>query len=151
MRKFHVKHQRSISRISPESFTDSCTAGLGVASIHRVTGGDPIRCCRGHSERMPFMYILECSDRSTYVGSTWNLDRRVEQHNMGEGAEYTKTRRPVRLLYFEEYARIAQAFAREKQVQGWGRAKRLALVHAQPERLPELSKKSNWEHRDECS
>ena len=87
------------------------------------------------------MYILECSDRSLYVGSTWDLDRRLAQHNFGEGAEYTKTRLPVRLLYFEEYPRVADAFQREKQVQNWSRSKRLALVHGRIDRLVELSKK----------
>ncbi|WP_137845724.1 GIY-YIG nuclease family protein [Microbacterium sp. 2FI] len=91
---------------------------------------------------MAYMYILECSDRSLYVGSTLNLDRRLEQHQEGEGSNYTRTRLPVRLLYFEEYERVADAFGREKQVQKWGRAKRLALVKDQQERLAGLSKKS---------
>ena len=94
------------------------------------------------------MYILECSDRTTYVGSTWDLDRRLNQHNAGEGAEYTKRRLLVRLLHFEKYERITQAFQREKQVQRWGRAKRLALVHDQSERLPDLSKKRKWSAGD---
>ncbi|WP_438354946.1 GIY-YIG nuclease family protein [Microbacterium sp. CJ88] len=44
------------------------------------------------------MYILQCSDGSLYVGSTWDLERRVAQHNAGEGAEYTRNRLPVTLL-----------------------------------------------------
>ena len=90
---------------------------------------------------MPFMYILECSDRTLYVGSTWNLDRRLAQHQEGEGAAYTRNRLPVRLLYCEYYARIENAFLREKQVQRWGRAKRLALAHGRVERLNDLSHK----------
>ena len=90
---------------------------------------------------MPFMYILECSDRSLYVGSTWDLDRRLSQHNEGEGAEYTRNRLPVRLLYSEYYSRIENAFLREKQVQRWGRAKRLALVNGRFDQLGPLSKK----------
>ncbi|TFD03867.1 GIY-YIG nuclease family protein [Cryobacterium sinapicolor] len=66
---------------------------------------------------MPYMYILECADNSYYVGSTWNIERRLSQHNAG-GAEYTRTRHPVRLLYVEEYPMIEDAFARENQVQG---------------------------------
>lgn len=93
---------------------------------------------------MPYMYILECSDRSLYVGSTWDLDRRLAQHNDGEGAEYTRTRLPVRLLYREEYDRVEDAFLREKQVQRWGRAKRLALVKGELGKLRPLSKKRNW-------
>ena len=87
------------------------------------------------------MYILECSDHSLYVGSTLDLERRLAQQNYGEGALYTQTRLPVRLLYFEEFERIDDAFRREKQVQGWGRAKRLALAHGRGERLPVLAKK----------
>ncbi|MFB8387977.1 GIY-YIG nuclease family protein [Microbacterium sp. NPDC055910] len=90
---------------------------------------------------MAYMYILECSDRTTYVGSTRDLERRLWEHNNGEGSAYTRCRLPVRLLYFEEYERVEDAFRREKQVQNWGRAKRLALVKERAERLPELSKK----------
>ena len=91
---------------------------------------------------MPFMYIVECADRSYYVGSTWDIDRRVEQHNAGEGAVYTRSRRPVRLVYYEEFARIDDAYRREKQVQRWGRAKRHALITGQFGMLPELARKS---------
>lgn len=90
---------------------------------------------------MPYMYILECADRSLYVGSTKHLDYRVAQHNCGEGAAYTRTRLPVRLLYFEEFVRVDDAYLREKQVQGWSRAKRLALVNRRVDHLPELSRK----------
>ena len=90
---------------------------------------------------MAYMYILECADRSLYVGSTVNLERRLATHNHGEGALYTRTRLPVRLLYFEEFERIESAYRREKQVQGWSRAKRLALVHGKLDRLPPLAKK----------
>ncbi|MET0827913.1 MAG: GIY-YIG nuclease family protein [Microbacterium sp.] len=98
---------------------------------------------------MPFMYILECSDRSLYVGSTWDLDRRLAQHQEGEGAEYTRNRLPVRLLYSEHYDRIENAFLREKQVQRWGRAKRLALVKGQLEKLKPLSRKPSRFTADE--
>ena len=88
------------------------------------------------------MYILECSDRSLYVGSTWDLYRRLEQHQAGEGAEYTRNRLPVRLLYYERFDRVENAFAREKQVQRWGRAKRLALAKGQLHKLTPLSRKA---------
>jgi putative endonuclease len=90
---------------------------------------------------MPYMYILECSDRSLYVGSTRNLEHRLAQHGDGEGAAYTRNRLPVRLLYFEEFDRVDDAYRREKQVQGWGRAKRLALVKGQLEKLATLARK----------
>ena len=59
------------------------------------------------------MYILECSDGSYYTGSTNNLELRLMQHQNAEGANFTKTRLPVKLLYFEEYSRIDEAFYRE--------------------------------------
>jgi len=87
------------------------------------------------------MYILECSDGSFYTGSTKNLEKRLREHNNGVGANYTKNRLPVELIYFEEYERIDEAFYREKQVQGWSRKKKLALVEGKSELLPKLAKK----------
>lgn len=85
------------------------------------------------------MYILECADGSYYTGSTNNLKLRLAQHQAGEGAKHTKKRLPVTLVYVEEYHRIDQAFYREKQVQGWSRKKKEALINAQTEKLSELS------------
>lgn len=76
-----------------------------------------------------YIYILECSDGSYYTGSTIDLERRLEQHQNGEGANYTAKRLPVKLIYYEEYDRIDQAFYREKQVQGWSRKKKEALMN----------------------
>ncbi|PPL19535.1 GIY-YIG nuclease family protein [Microterricola pindariensis] len=91
---------------------------------------------------MPYMYILECSDGSFYVGSTFDVEARLWQHNHEGGAAYTRRRQPVKLLYFEEYERIDEAYAREKQVQNWSRAKRRALIDGVGmELLPELAKK----------
>lgn len=87
------------------------------------------------------MYILECADGSLYTGSTKNLEKRLWEHNNGLGANYTKSRTPVELVYFEEYPRIDEAFYREKQVQGWSRKKKLALIKGKPELLPKLAKK----------
>ena len=93
---------------------------------------------------MPFMYILACADGSFYVGSTWDLERRLAQHNSAnQGAVYTRRRRPVRLVYFEESDRIDEAYAREKQIQGWGRAKRIALIEGRNDDLPGLSRPQN--------
>ena len=90
---------------------------------------------------MAWMYILECTDGSYYVGSTKNLDLRIMQHQSGKGSRYTSGRLPVKLVYGEEYERVADAYYREKQVQNWSRAKREALIHGNPEMLPELAKK----------
>ena len=90
---------------------------------------------------MAWMYILECADGSYYVGSTKNLEQRLFQHQEGVGAKYTSRRLPVKLVYSEEYSRVSEAFAREKQVQNWSRAKRKALIDHQYESLPALAKK----------
>jgi putative endonuclease len=91
---------------------------------------------------MAFTYILECADGSYYVGSTVDLGRRLEEHNLGLGARYTRTRRPVRLVYAEEFDSVVDAFAFEKRVQGWSRKKREALIHGRREDLPTLSRSS---------
>lgn len=72
-----------------------------------------------------YMYILECSDGSYYTGSTKNLDMRLAQHQAGEGSNHTKNRLPVKLIFFEEYQRIDEAYFREKQVQGWSRKRKM--------------------------
>ncbi|HEV7742497.1 MAG TPA: GIY-YIG nuclease family protein [Pseudolysinimonas sp.] len=90
---------------------------------------------------MPFMYILECRDLSYYVGSTWNLEQRMAQHQAGEGADYTRRRLPVVLVFAAEFERIEDAFVMEKRVQGWSRAKRRALIDGRYSDLPNLAKK----------
>ena len=87
------------------------------------------------------MYILECADGSYYVGSTVDLERRIWEHNEGLGAKYTARRRPVKLVYAAEFESIAEAYAWEKQVQGWSRAKREALIRGDYAALPELARK----------
>lgn len=86
-----------------------------------------------------YIYILECSDGTYYTGSTKDLPLRIQQHNEGEGANHTKKRLPVKLIYYEEYQRIDKAFYREKQVQGWSRKKKEALISGNPQLLPELA------------
>lgn len=61
---------------------------------------------------------------------------------IGIGANYTKTRLPVDLVYYEEYIRIDEAFYPEKQIQGWSRKKKLALIDGKPELLPKMAKKN---------
>lgn len=89
---------------------------------------------------MPHVYILKCADGTLYVGSARNLDSRLEQHVNGLGGAYTSKRLPVRLVFAEKYDRIDEAYQREKQIQGWGRAKRLALIEGRLQDLVRLSK-----------
>jgi putative endonuclease len=88
-----------------------------------------------------FMYILECYDGTYYTGNTKNIERRLNEHQKGKGANYTAKRLPVKLIYFEEYDRIDKAFYREKQIQGWSRKKKEALMNGAQNLLPQLAKK----------
>jgi putative endonuclease len=90
---------------------------------------------------MAWMYILKCADDSFYVGSTRSLELRMAQHQSGKGSRYTSGRLPVELVYGEEYDRVVDAYAREKQVQNWSRAKREALISGDTDMLPPLAKK----------
>ncbi len=89
---------------------------------------------------MPHVYVLELADGSLYTGSTFDLPRRLHQHAAGEGANFTRTRLPFRLAYAAEVESIASAFAWEKQIQGWSRAKKRALIEGRLDDLPGLSR-----------
>ena len=92
---------------------------------------------------MACVYMVRCADGSYYVGSTFDLDRRLWEHNEGLGSRYTRRpgRRPVTLVWSHACDRIEDAFAFEKQLQGWSRAKREALIAGDYEALPALAKK----------
>lgn len=87
-----------------------------------------------------YMYILECADGSYYTGSTLNLEKRLWEHQNGEGANHTKNRLPVKLVYCEPYDRVEDAFNREKQIQGWSRRKKQALIKGNQEDLIAFAK-----------
>ncbi len=91
---------------------------------------------------MPHVYILRCCDGSYYTGSTWDLERRILEHEAGEGANHTAKRLPVELVYTEEFDRIDNAFQREKQIQGWSRSKKEALIAGKNRVLPNLARKA---------
>ena len=93
-----------------------------------------------------YMYILECCDGSYYTGSTNDLEKRIEQHQQGEGANHTKKRLPVKLVYYEVFQRIDAAFYREKQIQGWTRKKKEALIKGEINLLHQLSECKNDTH-----
>ena len=88
----------------------------------------------------PVVYILSCDNGQYYVGSTYDLDLRLKQHQAGEGSNFTKKHLPVKLVYYEEFQQIDEAFNREHQVKGWNRQKKEALINNQQNLLPELSK-----------
>ncbi len=71
---------------------------------------------------------MECSDGTLYTGWTNNLEHRVETHNVGKGAKYTKSRRPVKLVYFETYSSKEEAMRREYAIKHMTRRAKLGLV-----------------------
>ena len=87
--------------------------------------------------------MLRCADDSYYVGTSRadDLDTRISQHNQGTFPGYTARRRPVTLIYSAHFDTITDAIASERQVKGWSRAKKEALVRGDSDILPELARR----------
>ena len=79
---------------------------------------------------MYFFYIVRCSDNSLYCGQTNNLKRRLHEHNFSKtrSAKYLRTKKPVKLVYFEEFPTLQLAMKREWQIKKWSKAKKEALI-----------------------
>ncbi len=88
-----------------------------------------------------FVYILRCADGAYYVGSTSDVDARIEAHNAGRGPSFTASRRPVTLAYSEPFDSMAPARRREVQVKKWSRAKKDALIAGDAKQLHALSRR----------
>lgn len=77
---------------------------------------------------MNYTYILKCSDGSLYTGWTNDLEKRINAHNAGKGAKYTKNRRPVELVYYEKFATKEEAMSREYAIKQLTRRKKEELI-----------------------
>jgi putative endonuclease len=89
-----------------------------------------------------YLYILQCADGSYYVGTTRNeLEIRIAEHDSGVFGGYTAKRRPVTLVFSEHFNQITEAIAAERQVKGWSRAKKQALIAGKLDRLPLLARR----------
>ncbi len=89
-----------------------------------------------------FVYILLCSDNSYYTGITNDLERRLYEHENGiDPKSYTFKRRPLKLVFQEMFNDVNQAIAFEKQIKGWKRTKKGAIINGDWHLLPELSKR----------
>ena len=77
---------------------------------------------------MNYTYMVECSDGTLYTGWTNNLEKRIKAHNDGKGAKYTKTRLPVRLIYYEEFLTKEEAMQREYRIKCLTRTEKLSLI-----------------------
>ncbi|NML11644.1 GIY-YIG nuclease family protein [Sphingobium sp. AR-3-1] len=73
-------------------------------------------------------YMLHCADRSFYVGHTDNLEVRIGQHEVGQIPGYTQTRSPLKLVWSQAFSSRIEALEAERQIKGWSRAKKLALI-----------------------
>ena len=93
--------------------------------------------------QISWVYILQCSDNTFYVGVTSNLEKRMEEHSSGKHTEsYTYKRRPVELVYFTTFTDINIAIEFEKKIKKWSQQKKIALIEGRYENLPNLSKKN---------
>lgn len=77
---------------------------------------------------MNYTYILQCKDGSLYTGWTNNLEKRIEDHNAGRGAKYTKPRRPVELVYYETFTTKEEAMSREYAIKHMTRKMKMGLI-----------------------
>lgn len=87
-----------------------------------------------------YVYVLLCADRSYYTGHTDNLEARVAAHQLGEIPGYTQNRRPVSLVFAEDFASRQEAFERERQIKGWSRIKKQALIRGDWDQLVKLAR-----------
>ena len=82
----------------------------------------------GRRENMNYTYIVRCRDGTLYTGWTNNLEKRIEAHNSGKGARYTKSRRPVKLVYYEEFETKEEAMSREYAIKHMKKNKKEMLL-----------------------
>lgn len=97
-----------------------------------------------------YVYILKCSDGSYYTGVTNNLERRLAEHQSGAvPGSYTHVRRPVDLVFYEEFNEVNNAILMEKRIKGWSRKKKEALINEDFEELVRLSNLKNKNRKGE--
>lgn len=77
---------------------------------------------------MYFIYIVKCKDETYYTGYTTNIEKRIKAHNEGKGAKYTRSRLPVKLVYWEQYEEKTQALKREYAIKQLTRKQKQQLI-----------------------
>jgi putative endonuclease len=93
-----------------------------------------------------YLYVLLCANGQYYTGSTINLEKRLAEHQSGNGAFFTQKHLPVELVFVQEFERIDEAFYKEKQVQGWSHKKKEALIKGEYNQLHKLAECKNISH-----
>ena len=119
-------------RYPPRASPNGVLSEPCLSSASRRTDTQP-HACRPHSDDgivvgVHWVYMLRCADGALYIGETSNLDARLAQHQMGNGARFTAERRPVTLAYSEACADMVEGRKRERQLKRWTRAKKEALI-----------------------
>jgi len=120
-----------------QTFMSGGSASSPTNSVNTIINFSEIKITKKSNA---YMYILQCADGSLYTGSTKELQKRVAQHKAGNGAKYTKHNLPIKLVYYESFYKIDEAFKREKQIQNWSRVKKTALIQGNINLLKQLSK-----------
>ena len=92
-------------------------------------------------------YMLHCADRSFYVGHTDDLEHRLAQHISGQVGGYTSTRLPVKLVWSDEFPSRYEALQAERQLKGWGRSKKLALIWGDWKMISKLARNAQEKGR----
>ena len=82
-----------------------------------------------------YTYIVECNDKTLYTGYTTDVEARKKTHNSGKGAKYTRSRLPVKLVYFEEHETKSEAMSREYAIKKMTRANKLKLIGCNPKQI----------------
>ena len=90
-----------------------------------------------------FVYILKCNDCSYYVGHTDNIEERISKHKSGLFGGYTKTRLPIEVMFIQQFGTRDEAFNAERQIKGWSRAKKEALIKQDWKLLTHLAKRKS--------
>lgn len=96
--------------------------------------------------KQSWVYILLCSDNSYYTGSTTNLEQRINEHQTGKYENYTSFRLPVKVDFTQEFQDVNVAIRAERQIKGWNRKKKEALIEGKFNLLHELSECKNETH-----
>ena len=96
--------------------------------------------------RSYWVYIVKCSDDSYYTGCTSQLERRIHEHNQGIFSGYTNSRRPVKLVFSQEFNEVEDAIRAERKIKNWSRKKKIALINNDFELLHKLSECKNRSH-----
>jgi len=98
-----------------------------------------------------YAYILRCADGSYYTGHTDNLEARIGGHQSGQIEGYTRTRRPVELVWSQDFPTRIEALETERRIKGWSRAKKEALIAGDWELLSQLARNRQDERRPSTS